>query len=155
VVIEERGTVEGEIQAAAIGVRGHFRGHLAGGAVRIHATARISGTIRYESLTIESGSEITASFERAKPRADPSKAQRRFDAPELHPSQSELGRPSCRGRREQAAGRMLKSSQSRNRQHRARRKAQAHRRSAVGAGRGDGPTRRVPPSRGGAARPRP
>jgi cytoskeletal protein CcmA (bactofilin family) len=69
VVVEERGTVEGEIQAAAIGVRGHFNGHLSGGAVRIHATARISGTIRYESLTIESGSEITASFERAKSRA--------------------------------------------------------------------------------------
>jgi cytoskeletal protein CcmA (bactofilin family) len=68
VVIEERGTVEGEIQAAAIGVRGHFKGHLAGGAVRIHATARITGTIRYETLTVESGSEITASCERAKPK---------------------------------------------------------------------------------------
>ena len=68
VVIEERGTVEGEIMAAAIGVRGDFDGHLAGGAVRIHATARVTGSIRYETLSVESGSEMTASCERAKPR---------------------------------------------------------------------------------------
>jgi cytoskeletal protein CcmA (bactofilin family) len=65
VVIEERGLVNGEVQAAAIGVKGTFSGHLAGGAVRIHATARLSGTIRYETLSVESGSEITASCERA------------------------------------------------------------------------------------------
>jgi len=35
VVIEERGTVDGEVQAAAIGVKGTFSGHLAGGAVRV------------------------------------------------------------------------------------------------------------------------
>ena len=68
VVIEERGTVEGEIMAAAIGVRGHFDGHLAGGAVRIHATARVTGSIRYDTLSVESGSEMTASCEPAKPR---------------------------------------------------------------------------------------
>lgn len=66
VVIEEHGTVDGEVQAAAIGVKGTFSGHLAGGAVRVHATARLSGTIRYDTLTIESGSEITASCERTK-----------------------------------------------------------------------------------------
>ena len=66
VVIEERGIVEGEVQAAAIGVKGTFTGHLAGGAIRIHATARLAGTIRYDTLSIESGSEITATFERAR-----------------------------------------------------------------------------------------
>lgn len=66
VVVEERGTVDGEVRAASIGVRGTVSGHLAGGAVRVHATARVSGTIRYDSLSIESGAEITASFERAK-----------------------------------------------------------------------------------------
>jgi cytoskeletal protein CcmA (bactofilin family) len=66
VVIEERGTVDGEVQAAAIGVKGTFTGHIAGGAVRVHATARMSGTIRYETLSVESGSEITATCERAK-----------------------------------------------------------------------------------------
>jgi cytoskeletal protein CcmA (bactofilin family) len=34
--------------------------------VRVHATARLSGTIRYETLNVESGSEITASCEKAK-----------------------------------------------------------------------------------------
>ena len=66
VVIEERGIVDGEVQAAAIGVKGTFSGHIMGGAVRIHATARLSGTIRYDTLSIESGSEITATCERVK-----------------------------------------------------------------------------------------
>lgn len=66
VVIEEHGLVDGEVQAAAVGVKGTFSGHIAGGTVRVHATARISGTIRYETLSVESGSEITASCERAK-----------------------------------------------------------------------------------------
>ena len=66
VVIEERGTVDGEVQAAAIGVKGTFKGHLNGGIIRVHATARMSGTIRYDTLSVESGSEITATCERAK-----------------------------------------------------------------------------------------
>ena len=65
VVIEEHGTVDGEVQAAAVGVKGTFSGHIAGGAVRVHATARLSGTIRYETLSVESGAEVTASCERA------------------------------------------------------------------------------------------
>lgn len=65
VVIEERGQVDGEVEAASIGVRGRFSGHLAGREVRVHATARMSGTIRYGSLAVESGAEITASCERA------------------------------------------------------------------------------------------
>ena len=65
VVIEEHGTVDGEVQAAAVGVKGTFSGHIAGGTVRVHATARLSGTIRYETLSVESGAEVTASCERA------------------------------------------------------------------------------------------
>jgi cytoskeletal protein CcmA (bactofilin family) len=67
VIIEERGLVDGEVQAATVGVKGTFSGHVNGGAVRVHATAKMSGTIRYETLSIESGSEITATCERAKP----------------------------------------------------------------------------------------
>jgi len=66
VVIEERGTVDGEVQAAAIGVKGTFTGHLNGGIIRVHSSARLSGTIRYDTLSIESGSEITATCEKAK-----------------------------------------------------------------------------------------
>lgn len=66
VVIEEHGTVDGEVQAAAVGVKGTFSGHIAGGSVRVHATARLSGTIRYETLSVESGAEVTASCERAR-----------------------------------------------------------------------------------------
>ena len=64
VVIEEQGEIHGEIRAAAVGIKGVFDGTLAGGAVRLHATARVSGTIRYETLVIESGADITATFHR-------------------------------------------------------------------------------------------
>ena len=66
VVIEDRGTVDGEIHAAAVGIKGTMSGHVAGGAVRVHASARVDGTIRYETLAIESGAEITATCERAR-----------------------------------------------------------------------------------------
>jgi cytoskeletal protein CcmA (bactofilin family) len=68
VVIEERGLVQGEVHAAAIGVRGTFAGHLEGGAVRIHASAKLTGTIRYETLSVESGSEVTVTCERSQAR---------------------------------------------------------------------------------------
>jgi cytoskeletal protein CcmA (bactofilin family) len=66
VVIEEHGLVNGEVHAAAIGVKGTFSGRLDGGAVRVHATARLTGTIRYETLSLESGCEVTATCEKAR-----------------------------------------------------------------------------------------
>ncbi|WP_166583287.1 polymer-forming cytoskeletal protein [Rubellimicrobium sp. CFH 75288] len=66
IVIEERGTVEGEAQGGAVEIRGGFDGTLTGGAVRIQSGARVSGTILYESLSIESGAEVTATFTRAR-----------------------------------------------------------------------------------------
>lgn len=71
VVIEERGLVNGEVQAAAIGIKGRFTGHLDGGTVRVHASARLQGTIRYDALSIEGGSEVTATCERARPAEEP------------------------------------------------------------------------------------
>ena len=65
VVVEEKGVVEGEVKAEAIGVKGTVSGHLAGAQVRVHATAKLSGTVRYGTLMIESGAEITATCERA------------------------------------------------------------------------------------------
>lgn len=73
VVVEEKGVVEGEVKAEAIGVKGTVSGHLAGAQVRVHATARLSGTVRYGTLMIESGAEITATCERAGTRT-PSEA---------------------------------------------------------------------------------
>lgn len=64
VVVEAAGAIEGEVRAEQITVRGTFRGHLDGAVVRLQAGARVDGTLRYGTLTIESGAEITATCER-------------------------------------------------------------------------------------------
>lgn len=70
-VIEERGSVEGEVQGTSVTIRGGFDGTLTASQVRIHATARVTGTILYDSLLVESGAEITARFTRARARSLP------------------------------------------------------------------------------------
>ncbi len=62
VVVEEQGEIRGEVRAGAVGVKGVFEGTLAGGAVRLHATARVAGTVLYDTLSIEAGAEVTAAF---------------------------------------------------------------------------------------------
>jgi cytoskeletal protein CcmA (bactofilin family) len=73
-VIEERGSVGGEVQGATVTIRGEFDGTLTAGQVRIHASARVSGTILYDSLTVESGAEVTATFTRARATSLPAGA---------------------------------------------------------------------------------
>ena len=58
IMIEEAGDVEGELSAANIAVKGRFKGQIKGGMVKLHASARVSGDITYESLSIESGAEL-------------------------------------------------------------------------------------------------
>ncbi len=67
VVIEDRGSVEGEVHAATVVVRGEFNGTLTAGAVRLHSTARVTGRILYDTLSIESGAEVTATCSRTVP----------------------------------------------------------------------------------------
>jgi cytoskeletal protein CcmA (bactofilin family) len=69
VVVEERGLVEGEIAGHSVAIRGRFDGMLSASAVRIHASAQVSGTILYENLMIESGADVTAAFTRARAQA--------------------------------------------------------------------------------------
>jgi cytoskeletal protein CcmA (bactofilin family) len=64
VVVEEQGEIRGEVRAGAVGVKGVFEGTLTGGAVRLHATARVAGTVLYDTLSVESGAEVTAAFKR-------------------------------------------------------------------------------------------
>lgn len=71
VVIEERGVVDGEVRAQSVGVSGTFSGRIESAMVRVHASARLGGTIRYGSLMIESGAEVTATCERAGAAAPP------------------------------------------------------------------------------------
>ena len=58
IVIEETGEVEGELKAASIVIKGRFRGKLTGGTVKLHTTARVSGDITCETLSIDSGAEL-------------------------------------------------------------------------------------------------
>jgi cytoskeletal protein CcmA (bactofilin family) len=58
IVVEESGEVEGELHAAGIAIKGQFSGQIFAGKVRLHATARVTGEIAYESLSIESGAQV-------------------------------------------------------------------------------------------------
>ena len=62
IVIEEAGEVEGELHAASIAIKGRFKGQVMGGKVRLHASARVTGEITYESLSIESGAEVEGQY---------------------------------------------------------------------------------------------
>jgi len=67
IVIEEGGSVHGQLHAADIAIRGEFEGKIFGGAVKLNASARISGEITYETLSIESGAEVNATCTAKKP----------------------------------------------------------------------------------------
>lgn len=66
IVIEEKGEVEGELQAATIAIKGLFNGKIMGGKVTLHVNARVAGEIVYESLSIESGAQVEGTF-RSRP----------------------------------------------------------------------------------------
>jgi cytoskeletal protein CcmA (bactofilin family) len=67
IIIEEAGEVEGELRASSITVKGRFKGQINGGAVQLHASARVAGDISYDSLSIESGAQVEgACIPRAK-----------------------------------------------------------------------------------------
>lgn len=70
IVIEEAGEVEGELRASSITIKGRFKGQIKGGAVQLHASARVVGDISYDSLSIESGAQVEGTcIPRAAPRA--------------------------------------------------------------------------------------
>lgn len=77
IVIEETGEVEGELHAASIAIKGRFKGQVAGGTVQLHASARVTGDIAYQSLSIDIGAELEgqctprASGRGAKPADQP------------------------------------------------------------------------------------
>lgn len=58
IVIEQAGEVDGELRAASVTIKGRFRGQIIGGKVALHASARVTGKITYESLSIERGAQV-------------------------------------------------------------------------------------------------
>ena len=58
IVVEETGEIDGELSASNIAIKGRFKGQIKGGMVHLHASARVSGDITYDSLSIESGAQV-------------------------------------------------------------------------------------------------
>ncbi|SLN61740.1 Polymer-forming cytoskeletal [Roseovarius gaetbuli] len=58
IVIEQAGEVDGELHAASVAIKGRFQGQIIGGKVALHASARVTGDVTYESLSIETGAQV-------------------------------------------------------------------------------------------------
>ncbi len=64
IMIEESGSVVGELHAANVAIKGQFKGKVVGHTVTLHSSARVSGEILYETLSIESGARVDSTFSR-------------------------------------------------------------------------------------------
>ena len=60
IMIEEGGSVEGELHATKVAIKGQFEGAIFGSVVNLHSTAKVSGEIFYETLCIESGAQVNS-----------------------------------------------------------------------------------------------
>ena len=67
VTIEESGSVDGELHAANVAIKGQFKGKIFGGTVILHSSARVSGEILYDTLSIESGAQVNSTCKVKKP----------------------------------------------------------------------------------------
>jgi cytoskeletal protein CcmA (bactofilin family) len=67
IIIEESGSVDGELHAAKVAIKGQFKGEIFGGTVNLHSGARVSGDILYETLSIESGAQVNSACKVRKP----------------------------------------------------------------------------------------
>lgn len=60
IVIEANGSAIGELHADNVEVKGCFKGNIYGKDVKLHSSAKISGEVFYQTLTIESGAEVNS-----------------------------------------------------------------------------------------------
>lgn len=67
ITIEESGSVDGELHAAKVAIKGQFKGKIFGTSVSLHSSAKVSGEISYETLHIESGAQINSTCTVKKP----------------------------------------------------------------------------------------
>ena len=68
IVIEANGSVIGELHADSVAVKGRLKGNIHGRDVKLHSSAKVSGEILYQTLTIESGAEMNSSCSRQTAR---------------------------------------------------------------------------------------
>lgn len=67
IMIEESGSVDGELHASSIAIKGKLEGKILGGVVTLHSSANVSGEIFYETLNIESGAHVNSTCSVKKP----------------------------------------------------------------------------------------
>ncbi len=67
ILIEESGSVSGELHAADIAIKGKLEGKISGAVIKLHDSANVSGEIVYETLSIENGAEVNATCATKKP----------------------------------------------------------------------------------------
>ena len=68
IVIEANGSAVGELHADSGPVKGRFEGNIYGRDVKLRSSAKVSGEIFYQTLTIESGAEVNSSCSRETKR---------------------------------------------------------------------------------------
>ncbi len=61
IVIEANGSAIGELHADIVAIKGRLDGSIHGRDVKLHSSAKVSGEIFYQTLTIESGAEVNSS----------------------------------------------------------------------------------------------
>lgn len=64
IVIEANGSAIGELHADSVAIKGRLDGSIHGRDVKLHSSAKVSGEILYQTLTIESGAEVNATCSR-------------------------------------------------------------------------------------------
>ncbi len=64
IMIEANGSAIGELHADSVAIKGRLEGSIHGRDVKLHSSAKVSGEIFYQSLTIESGAEVNSSCSR-------------------------------------------------------------------------------------------
>jgi cytoskeletal protein CcmA (bactofilin family) len=64
IVIEANGSVIGELHANSVVIKGQLEGNIHGRDVKLHSSAKVSGEIVYQTLTIESGAQVNSSCSR-------------------------------------------------------------------------------------------
>lgn len=64
IVIETNGSAVGELHADSVAIKGRLEGNIHGRDVKLHSSAKVSGEIFYQTLTIESGAEVNSACSR-------------------------------------------------------------------------------------------
>ncbi len=68
IMIEANGSAIGELHADSVAVKGRLDGIIYSRDVKLHSSAKVSGEIVYQTLSIESGADVNASCSRQTKR---------------------------------------------------------------------------------------